>query len=213
MKWKRIPKEHTIQPSSGVYSDWKQIIADEGFHQCVYCAIHDANFGGIRNFHVEHYRPKSIPRFAKLKNDIKNLYYACPICNTFKSNDWPSDMVDDYSSHCYPDPSQVDYCEIFEVSDSDGIIEGKYLASKYIVERVYLNRPQLIMERRIHFLRMQERAIHQSMQELLQTLDSILDKEAILTIYKRVVQIQDRFLELLNALHEISPYRISDTER
>ena len=62
------PKEKTQQPTKGKYSDWKEILAEEGFNQCVYCAIPDACFGGIRNFHVEHYRPKS--KFKKLENNI-----------------------------------------------------------------------------------------------------------------------------------------------
>ncbi len=213
MKWRRIPKEQATQPSSGDYSDWKQIIADEGFHQCVYCAIHDANFGGVRNFHVEHYRPKSITRFAILKNDINNLYYSCPICNTFKSNDWPSDDIANLSTHCYPDPSQVDYCDIFELIEINGIITGKYAASKYMVEKMYLNRPQLIMERRINYLRMQEKSIRNHINELIKDINIIPDKDSVILIYNRIIHIQGRFLDLLNALHEISPYRVSDTER
>lgn len=147
MRWKRIPKENTTQPDGGNYREWKELLAEEGFHQCVYCAIHEACFGGIRNFHVEHYRPKS--KFMELETDIKNLFYACAICNVFKSNDWPEDPCEDFSNPSYPDPSQVDYNDLFSVNDSMGVVEGKYIASKYIVEKLYLNRPQLIVERRI----------------------------------------------------------------
>jgi 5-methylcytosine-specific restriction endonuclease McrA len=105
MNWRRIPKEKTVQPKKGRYSDWKEILAEEGFNQCVYCAIPDACFGGIRNFHVEHYRPKS--KFEKLENDIKNLFYACAICNTFKGDDWPGEPEKDFFAPCYPDPSLI----------------------------------------------------------------------------------------------------------
>ena len=59
MEWFKIFKENSVQPKTGKYSDWKEIIADECKHQCVYCALSESRFGGIRNFHVEHYRPKS----------------------------------------------------------------------------------------------------------------------------------------------------------
>src|SRR5262245_33296746 len=137
MKWKRIPKEKAVQPETGYYSIWKELIADEGSHQCVYCAIHDASFGGIRNFHIEHYKPKSLPRFQHLINSIANLFYACPICNTFKSNDWPSDPIPDHSVESYPDPSEIDYCQLFDVDAATGLISGKYLASKYMIEKMH----------------------------------------------------------------------------
>lgn len=145
MKWHRIPKENSKQPNKGAYPDWKEIIAEECFHQCIYCTISENRFGGIRNFHVEHYRPRS--KFKELENDIKNLYYACAICNTFKGSDWPEEPASDYSNISYPDPSLVDYCEIFSCYDN-GKIEGLFKSSKYMVEKLFLNRPQLLMERR-----------------------------------------------------------------
>lgn len=74
MNWKRIPKENSSQPSTGTYKDWKELLSVEGFHQCVYCSISEAEFGGIRNFHVEHYKPKSLPAFASLVNTYTNLF-------------------------------------------------------------------------------------------------------------------------------------------
>lgn len=148
MKWKRVPKENTSQPSNGRYSDWKHILAEEGFHQCVYCALHDATFGE-RNFHVEHYKPKSHRRFRRLENDIRNLFYACPVCNVFKGDSWPRAPKNDHSVEAFPDPSTCDYSELFEVSLTTKEIKGKFIASKYLVAKLHLNRAQLITERRI----------------------------------------------------------------
>lgn len=151
MKWKRIPKENAQQPTSGKYSDWKQQLAEEGFHQCVYCALHDATFD-VRNFHVEHYKPKSNRRFRHLENDIKNLFYACPVCNVFKSDSWPCAPKKDHSKEAFPDPSKCDYCDLFEVNESTGEVKGKFVASKFLVIKLHLNRPQLITERRIFYM-------------------------------------------------------------
>ena len=147
MNWFRIEKENAVQPAKGSYKDWKEMLAEEGGHQCVYCAISENSFGGIRNFHVEHYRPKSIKRFEPRKNDIRNLYYACPICNTFKSDDWPNDPTEDLSQECYAEPSVVNYAHLFLLTTTSEII-GKNVAARYMVEKLYLNRPQLIMERK-----------------------------------------------------------------
>ena len=147
MNWQRIPKETTPIPQYGYsYSHWKSELAKEGFHQCVYCSISEASFGGIRNFHVEHHKPKGLKKFAHLENDFSNLFYACAICNTFKSDDWV-DPVDDYSVGYYPDPSITNYAELFNVDYSNALIHGKNVTGIYLVNKLYLNRAQLIINR------------------------------------------------------------------
>lgn len=141
-----MKKEKSVQPSSGNYRDWKELIASECWNQCVYCAIHERDFGGIRNFHIEHYRPKSL--FPKLIDDIKNLFYACAICNVFKGSDWPDEPSSKFNNPSYPDPSKIDYSDIFKLDADKGEIFGKYTASIYMTEKLYLNRPQLILLRR-----------------------------------------------------------------
>lgn len=194
MKWRRIPKENSKQPASGTYSDWKEILAEEGAHQCVYCAIPEPRFGGIRNFHVEHYRPKGIKRFKKLTNDIRNLYFACAICNTFKRDDWPAEPDPTHCIHCFPDPSATDYSDIFSALDN-GQIEGRYAASKYVTEKLFLNRPQLIYERRYASLVARLQAATEDVAPLINDLANLLphDNEAATAL-----------VELCNAQAEIN---------
>jgi hypothetical protein len=146
MRWRRIEKVGKRRPKTGTYKDWKPLLAAEGGHQCVYCALPSARFGGIRNFHVEHYKPKS--RFIRLTNSYPNLFYACAICNCFKGDDWPCEPSDDHSVCAYPNPSKVNIGHIVEYSKATGQIRGIHPAAKYLVEQLYLNRPQLLMERR-----------------------------------------------------------------
>jgi hypothetical protein len=150
MKWRRIPKETSTQPKSGKYSDWKHLLAAEGQHQCVYCALHDATFGE-RNFHVEHYKPKSKRRFKHLENVFSNLFYACPVCNIFKSDSWPGEPKNDHSREAYPNPATCDYSDLFEVSPRTGQTNGKFVASRFLIARLHLNREQLVTERRIFY--------------------------------------------------------------
>jgi hypothetical protein len=152
MNWKRIPKEASIPPTYGSYSDWKPQLSVEGFHQCVYCCISETSFGGVRNFHVEHYKPKGLLQFKVLENDYFNLFYACAICNSFKSDDWPKDPDNTFSFSCYPDPSKINYCELFSVNEIDGLISGQNNTGIYLINRLYLNRPQLIIDRKENFI-------------------------------------------------------------
>jgi hypothetical protein len=116
----------------------------------VYCGIPEARFGGIRNFHVEHFRPKI--RFPKLENNIGNLYLACAICNVLKSDDWPCEPAANHSRASYPDPSRADFNALFVVSSQTYEVNSATVAGRYLVERVVLNRAQLILERRLDAL-------------------------------------------------------------
>lgn len=148
MKWFRIPKETSPLPTKGShYREWKEDLSIEGRGQCVYCAINNYSFGGIRNFHVEHYKPKSKEEFAILEHDYQNLYYACSICNCFKGDDWPNEPNDLFDRDFYPDPSKVDYSNILK-QNSSFEVDSDFITGKYLIQKIFLNRPQLILERR-----------------------------------------------------------------
>src|SRR5690348_3548406 len=105
MNWRLIDKSKTKQPRNGKYSDWKGLLAKEGFWQCVYCSIKEQRWGGERNFTVEHYKPKSL--FPNLENNIKNLFYACSVCNGFKHFHWPKGRPTNFNKAIYPNPSRT----------------------------------------------------------------------------------------------------------
>lgn len=146
MKWPNLSGKPRIQPSMGRWHDWKQAIANHCDGRCVYCAIPEGRFGGIRNFHVEHFRPRV--RFRQLEDDIRNLYLACAICNVLKCDDWPAEPVADHSVAAYPDPSVTDYNTLFLVRSDTHEVTSAVSAGKYLIERILLNRAQLILERR-----------------------------------------------------------------
>jgi hypothetical protein len=72
------------------YQSYKRFLQTEFLRVCVYCRQPDSSAPNL-NFGVDHYRPKSIPRFASLVCDYENLYYCCGNCNSRKNNDWPLD--------------------------------------------------------------------------------------------------------------------------
>lgn len=147
MRWPNLVGKSRLQPGGGHWHDWKQAIADHCGGRCIYCAIPEGRFGGIRNFHVEHFRPKA--KFRELENDISNLYLACAVCNVLKCDDWPAEPLSDHSIAAYPDPSVCDYNNLFMVSIGTYEVDSATIAGKYVRERILLNRAQLILERRL----------------------------------------------------------------
>lgn len=208
MNWKLILKDKANQPKEGTYSDWKEQIAKECFFQCIYCSINEMQFGGIDHYHIEHYKPKSIEKFKDLENDICNLFYSCPICNRFKSNDWPND-ADDLNTICYPDPSQYDYSNLFDVCPNDYKVSGKYVSTVYMTERLYLNRPQLLYERREYFLKLRE-------EKITKTIDSLQNKINQSDHFFLLKEILSAVIELNKTIQKrskIRPYKLSEIRK
>ncbi len=208
MNWKKIIKDKSRQPSTGAYSDWKEQIAEECYFQCVYCSIHESQFGGIDHYHIEHYKPKSIPEFKILENDILNLFYACPICNRFKSKDWPNNE-DDLNIICYPDPSKHNYLDLFSIDLDTYKLIGRYISSCYLTERLFLNRPQLIYERREQILKDREKTAITEINKLKQNEIIKNDIESINKLY----DITSNLLNTIRKRDKIRPYKLAEIRK
>lgn len=202
MNWKQIDKNKRVQ-NKGVYTEWKQQISNDCYNQCVYCSIHEMPWGGIDHYHIDHFRPQS--KFEELVNTITNLYYACPVCNKFKSNDWKNEP-EDLNIICYPDPSDYNYSDLFIVDTNTYKLEGKYTSSKYLINRLYLNRPQLVYERREYFLNLKYKCL-------------IAESEALLLHCDDGELIKEFALKLLNLNKfketriNIPPYKLEDIKK
>lgn len=202
MNWRIIDRKKRVQ-NDGVYNDWKQQISDDCFHQCVYCSIHENPWGGIDHYHIEHLRPKS--KFEKLENIITNLYHACPICNKFKSDDWPNEN-NDLEKICYPDPSDYDYSDLFELDSKTFLLIGRSVAATYLINRLYLNRPQLIYERREQFLKLKAEALINDTNELIKSVDDI-------NLVKQALKIIINLAQHLHYRANIPPYKLIEIRK
>jgi len=205
MNWRLIVKDPQKQPSEGTYKDWKEQIADECFHQCVYCSIHENPWGGIDHYHIDHYRPKSIIRFKHLENDICNLFYACPVCNKFKLNDWPGEP-DDLQKICYPDPSITNYQTLFNLDMTNYSISSSYISGQYLINRLYLNRPQLVYERR-------EGTLKQLGAQLINEITTMLKNCEDIAIINKALTIINDVIQHLSKRDRIRPYRLADIRK
>lgn len=158
-------------PQHDKYTEYKVYLREDFVYRCVYCTVHENEWGGPRHFDVEHFRPKSSERFVHLITDYRNLLYACDVCNTFKSNDWPSDdpIVEGIG---YLDPCEHDYDEHFVLTDDYELL-GKSLAANYMKERLHLNRRQL---KKLRKKRTKFEAKHQEILSQLDTLIATLEK-------------------------------------
>jgi hypothetical protein len=207
MLWRKIEKQIPILIKP--YKDRKTELSVEAKHSCVYCCIHESYFGGIRNYHVEHYRPKS--KFAALQDDYSNLFYSCAICNVFKGNDWIDPPVNPnaYSTPFYPDPSLIDYGQLLRVDAVSKRVVSEYITGRYLIERLFLNRPQLVIARRAHLIRKELAIRSRELSQLVTELGGTI--EGNMTV--RVVNILTETIEILEKMNTSIPYTSIETKR
>ena len=132
-------------PQQRKYQDYKAYLRRDFLYRCAYCLIHEGHFGGLRNYHVDHFCPKR--KFPGLALVYKNLYYSCSICNTVKGDVWPSqDQLS--TGYCFTDPCQENPYEHHFHAQGNGILRFLTNAGKYTLEHLRLNRQQLVNHRR-----------------------------------------------------------------
>lgn len=124
---------------------------------CCYCESYAHRGSGA----IERFRPKTgvrgEPHYAHLQADWRNLYWACPVCNRYKSKRFPQ------MGHSCPDspyletvtverPGLIDPCsdepDLHLKFESNGIVLPLSDRGKITIDLLDLNRRQLVQTRR-----------------------------------------------------------------
>ena len=128
-------------------SKYRPFVREDFAECCAYCLLHELVAGGESNFQLDHFRPKSLAAFASLIDDFYNLYYACSICNRYKSNSWPSPMLE-AQGYSFVDFCTEDFTTHFR-EELDGSWRPLTSQAEYTAARIRLNRPHLLEIRRL----------------------------------------------------------------
>jgi len=91
-------------------------------------------------------------------------------------------------------------------------IEGNYTASKYLVLRLFLNRAQLIMERREDVKVRTATALMKDLSNLIDQVGEIDSKEAFAAL-KEIDSIKTNIQELSERRRKIRPYELKDIRK
>jgi uncharacterized protein (TIGR02646 family) len=188
-------------PAKKKYQHYKPELRRDFQYRCAYCLIHEAHYGGLRNYHVDHFRPKGKKKFKHLALVYTNLYYACGLCNTFKGRHWPT-VKEEQAGYGYVDPCQEDpYEDHIKVDEKDGSARTLTRAGAYMVAHLRLDREQLKKHRR----RLNE--AKQNFQQAHDALDTAgLPAERAAEIQKVIEEIEREYL------NPSPPYEVEDLE-
>ncbi len=140
--------------------------------RCGYCGTTEVDAGG--ELTADHFHPRS--RSGAHAPD--NWVYACITCNDYKGNHWQPDSV-----HRILHPLRDDLTEHIR-EDEDGRLVGLTETGRFHIERLQLNRPQLVVQRQRN----------RQLQELHQRLTQLEEENDFLRRHLQAVEEQIRLL-------------------
>jgi hypothetical protein len=111
--------------------------------QCGYCGVSETSVGGA--LEIDHVHPLA----AGGSDEVENLVYACTTCNRFKGDYAPSEDAPESLRLLHPRRDDVS-AHIAETAH--GRLVGITPRGWFHIQRLHLNRAQLIEMRHLHLL-------------------------------------------------------------
>lgn len=149
-------EKYPVKTNGGfyVYSRYREEIAEDCKHRCVYCDASSNEVGGAEAMQLDHFRPESFPEFVDLINDPRNLHYACGRCNLWKSDWWPARGSNGThnGTEGFIDPFTEDRREYFVIKP-DGRIQPLQPPAAYLIRLLRLDREFIRKLRELRILR------------------------------------------------------------
>ena len=153
------------------YRSYKECLRLEFEYRCAYCHIHEAEDGGSKKFHIDHYLPKS--KFPEKRCNYSNLFYLCADCNRLKGNYW-ANWIQKILHEYILNPCDHD-CDI-HFDRSKSAWTPKTSVAKWNIGKLRLNSEKQIIVRdaRTLFLKTIEETAKHSLKSLGKTVLAVL---------------------------------------
>jgi len=140
----QAPKRRLNRKECKHYSSYRNNLRDDFNCRCWYCDTHDK----IRqNYAIDHFVPRNPEDPIKFRNPIKdndyyNLVYSCSLCNSAKSNIWPTNDWKEPNNwkEGFFDPVTKEYWNLF-YRDLEWVITASEINSElsnYIIKTLKL---------------------------------------------------------------------------
>lgn len=118
-------------------------VAEQARHRCGYCLTQEVVIGGPME--LDHLVPRSLGG----PTTEGNLWLACSLCNDHKNNRFLIvDPVTGTNVRIF-DPRRQEWAEHFAWSEGATRIDGKTATGRATVAALHLNRPSLVLARRL----------------------------------------------------------------
>lgn len=167
--------------------DLRQQVRERAKGACEFCRVTEADCGG--ELTIDHYQPQS-----QGGNDtLENLIYSCSRCNLYKADYWsttPEQLV-------LWNPRTETFATHF-IESEQGQLFPLTAVGSFSLQRLRLNRPQLIQSRQNKRQHAKESELLQRYSELVETLNQLnLHMSHLLSEQQELLKEQRDLLKLL----------------
>ena len=163
-------------------SELRAVVREAYRRCCGYCGVCEHNVGGM--LEIDHFRPLR----HSGTNALDNLVYACTTCNRFKGDYWPAPDVPESLSLLHPGRDKSTHL----LETVEGRLAGLTPRGWFHIERLHLNRPQLIALRQAR-----------QMERLLQS-ETARAQDINIQLRKRIRELEAELIELRNTIASLS---------
>jgi hypothetical protein len=153
--------------------------------RCGYCGVSEIAMGG--ELEIDHFHPVS----AGGSDDDENLVYACTACNRFKGDYAPAPGAPETLRLLHP---KRDNLEIHIVETAQGRLSGLTERGWFHIQRLHLNRSQLVETRG---LRRMERTLRDELAQAQEAQDRL--RQENLALRAEIARLREAILKLRGA--------------
>ena len=165
-----------------ITADMRQQVRQRAGCACEFCGVTEES--AASELTIDHYQPQA----KGGGDDLDNLVYSCPKCNSYKSDYW---SVDNQPALWNP---RIDPATLHFIEAEDGLLHPLTATGRLTIERLRLNRPPLVNNRRQRAQRANELVLLQRYNELALLLENVNNEMSLLMEEQRALLKEQRDL-------------------
>jgi hypothetical protein len=170
-----------------ISSDVRQQVRQRAGCACEFCGVREEDAGAALT--IDHFQPRS----QGGSDALENLVYACPSCNQYKQDYWPTD---DQSVRLW-NPRHEDFAEHFTEAENGQLIALTTVGA-FTIGHLRLNRSQLVAYRQNRRRQAEAKQLLVRYQEVIASLDYLNDQlSGVVDEQKRLLLQQQRLIQVL----------------
>jgi hypothetical protein len=166
-----------------ISADLREQARQRALCACEFCGVHEDNAGATLT--IDHFQPRS----KGGSDDLDNLVYACPSCNQYKQDYWPTNA----QSLPLWNPRNDDFAEHFTEAENGQLIALTPIGT-FTLQHLRLNRSQLVAYRQNRCRQTEEQQLLVNYQEVIASLEQLNDQLAELVAGQKNLLIQQQRL-------------------
>jgi hypothetical protein len=166
-----------------ISADLREQVRQRALCACEFCGVHEDNAGATLT--IDHFQPRS----KGGSDDLDNLVYACPSCNQYKQDYWPTNA----QSLPLWNPRNDDFAEHFTEAENGQLIALTPIGT-FTLQHLRLNRSQLVAYRQNRCRQTEEQQLLVNYQEVIASLEQLNDQLAELVAGQKNLLIQQQRL-------------------